>query len=832
MILSLQEPQRIHQRLASRDTALSNSSGEDSHSSVLCSNKDGGSSASSPHASSGLSSYTGASDRKDPSVLCYSPGLNGQQKLLRSPNHTPRPSLTSSTSHSAPKSRCSGVKYRKTSQPLRAKQSPNSQSVNKTVKELEAHKKSSKLVKRERKGKEKKRKKKEEKRLAEKKKKRDKTAKKEGKLVFKGEFTEKGTQVNAISSCHSSGEVKMSKAKSLFPEYHGLSPFRNKHRMKSEQEEQIHKLPTNTHSGCTTPQRSSKSRNPKMPKKYSGLPKPPFEEQIINSLANRKKPTIILSKSEDRLKAKPDDTLPSLLFKALAPLTTGCSVSLEQPNHGTEGRQGEVLDAPDLQPVAVLGHWQEMGDNLANTPPVLSWQGSPASAVGEDEELEKGVMSRPVLQPSPTQCFSPPPTEDVNFDDFNKEPNEGTLPNYSQSLSNLPPKQVADEKEDSHVEIPGSLLCDISYHNTDLDDVFNSLTTFVEGQRVLCRGGPFGGAPTGNSRGVKYSSSLALGPEIPCQEHLDLCSKSDPTVSAKPDNRLPLHTTSDSLLRSINATDLREPVTEVAVQEKQEQNKDMNVTLEQKDSEMLAERSESTLLDGSLRAELKLTTTHADAASLTKEDAGKTQHIGTEGKRKQKAMDGGSKEDTKIKMTAEGSKIANEINDLEERDIPSPVNVISGNTPRLLKDRMKGQIPKEKQTPHGKDIQTEKENTGITEGKKLKDKTENVGELKNVSSSATGNIKSTSLPSTATINTSNFCSSTPATKVPCSLTPADPLKIKALSMGLSKELKILLIKLESAGRQTFHMSEVEGQRIPLAKISIENTANEVVRACK
>uniref|UniRef100_A0A8C3AKA8 Lysine-specific demethylase 6B n=1 Tax=Cyclopterus lumpus TaxID=8103 RepID=A0A8C3AKA8_CYCLU len=53
-----------------------------------------------------------------------------------------------------------------------------------------------------------------------------------------------------------------------------------------------------------------------------------------------------------------------------------------------------------------------------------------------------------------------------------------------------------------------------------------------------------------------------------------------------------------------------------------------------------------------------------------------------------------------------------------------------------------------------------------------------------------------------------------------------------LSMGLSKELKILLIKVESAGRQTFNISELEEQRIPLCKISIENTGAEVVRACK
>uniref|UniRef100_A0A3B3TYR5 Lysine-specific demethylase 6B n=1 Tax=Poecilia latipinna TaxID=48699 RepID=A0A3B3TYR5_9TELE len=62
--------------------------------------------------------------------------------------------------------------------------------------------------------------------------------------------------------------------------------------------------------------------------------------------------------------------------------------------------------------------------------------------------------------------------------------------------------------------------------------------------------------------------------------------------------------------------------------------------------------------------------------------------------------------------------------------------------------------------------------------------------------------------------------------------PVDPLKLKALSMGLSKELKVVLIKMDSAGRQTFNISELEEPRIPMSELSIVNTAAEVVRACR
>uniref|UniRef100_A0A667XJJ9 Lysine-specific demethylase 6B n=1 Tax=Myripristis murdjan TaxID=586833 RepID=A0A667XJJ9_9TELE len=58
------------------------------------------------------------------------------------------------------------------------------------------------------------------------------------------------------------------------------------------------------------------------------------------------------------------------------------------------------------------------------------------------------------------------------------------------------------------------------------------------------------------------------------------------------------------------------------------------------------------------------------------------------------------------------------------------------------------------------------------------------------------------------------------------------LKLKALSDGPPKELKIRLIKVESGDRETFIASEVEEKRIPLEEISIKNTASEIIRACK
>ncbi|XP_076606085.1 lysine (K)-specific demethylase 6B, b [Chaetodon auriga] len=877
------EPQRTHQRVISRDLALSKSSGADlpPYSSLLCSTNDGGSTASSPCASSSPSSYTVVIGRKDPSVIRQcSPSLSGQQKLQGSPNHTLRPSLTCTTSlpsHAGPKSRFSDVKYRKTSQPLCSRQLPHSRSrANKPEKELEEHKKTDKLVKKERKseaqktnrkGEERKRrKKKEEKRLAERKKKRDKVAKKERRLVMKSKVIEKEMFTSTFTS-NSSGEAKMSKMETttLSAENQSQPPSKHKHRMRNERAERTHRPSTNTpHPSCTS-QPSSKSENHKMPKKSSNPQKPPSKKQPMQTLPRNISPNktskklTTVSQSEDGPKAKPNDTLPCLLFKALAPLTTACSISLEQPMHGKEGGQRGLLNAPDLQPVAVMGNLHEMGDNLANTPPVLSWQGSPVSTLGEDEEeLENGVISRPVLQPSPTQCLSPPPVDSESIDDTNKKHCEGPPADHSHDgMSELCDLSCAmepvtedekEEEEESSGETSGSLLRELHHHKTGLDDVFKSLATFLGGQRVTCRGGPFGGPLAGANRGVKYSSSLELGPEIHCQEDQDFSPKSDPTASSKPGNRSPTHATSDTCLKSHSSTDLTEAVTDTVQQKQEEAEIVIKEKPEGKETEILTERTEPSLLDGSLSAKLRLTTTHTAAFTslisvATKEERGKsekTQHIGVDRKRKQKAKDGGKEGEIKIKIKTEESSVichknkAKEISGFEQGDVSSSVLVISSNSPRPLKDRTKGQIPQENQTLHGKDNQREDLDTENIEGKILTEKKGHVVELENKISSAAGNTntKTPSSVSTVTINTSKLCVSTSASKPPCSLAPVDPLKLKALSMGLSKELKILLIKVESAGRQTFNISEVEEQRIPLSKISIENTATEVIRACK
>ncbi|XP_068188166.1 lysine (K)-specific demethylase 6B, b isoform X2 [Antennarius striatus] len=869
------ESQRTHQRVIMRDPALSKSSGADSpkYSSFLSGSKDGNSTASIPRALTSPSSYRVGIGGKDSSVIHQSnPGLIGQQKLQGSPNHSPRPSLMSSPPvppHTAPKSRFPDVKRRKTSQTLCSRQSSHTRSKAKKAKNnLEKHLKPDKLVRKEKKGdfqnakrkgeERKRRKKKEEKGLLESKKKRDKATKKDKKFNLKSDITERKV-FSSTSVSNFTREVKFGKMKrtTLSPESQGESSPKQKHGMQSEMAERAHTPFTDSpRSSVSPPHPSPKSEERRKPKKKSCPPKCSANEHIIQSVPTdicpnqtNKNPVIVLSQSADRKHVKSHDNLPSLLFKALAPLTTSCSVSLEKPIQVKESGQGGLLNAPDLQPVAVMGNLQEIGDNLANTPPVLSWQGSPVSTLGEDEEeLEKGVISRPVLQPSPTQCFSPP-VESESFEDVNKECGESTESSHNEvvELCHTPcvREQVTEdeneEEEDITGETSGSLLTELCHHKTGLDDVFKSLANFLGGQRISCRGGPFGGPPSGTVRGVKHSSSLALGPEIHCHEPQDLPSKSDLRATAKPSNESSIHTTSDT-----RPTDLMDPIMDAPVQKEHEELKvDSTRKSEDKDTEILNEKTESSLLDGSLSAKLRLTTTHSASftslikAASTKEERGKTEetkHIGRGRKRKQNMKEREGVKEIKIK-TKERRDIhpknpASKRSSLEECDVSSSVRVISRNSPRPLKGKKKDRIPQENQTQRGKDTRREKENTGKTGGNRQKKKTGDVGVLENETSSAPANRKtSCSSSSTIAINTSKLCVSAPVSK-PSSLAPVDPLKLKALSMGLSKELRILLIKVESAGRQTFNISEVEGQRIPLSKISIENTGAELIRACK
>lgn len=67
---------------------------------------------------------------------------------------------------------------------------------------------------------------------------------------------------------------------------------------------------------------------------------------------------------------------------------------------------------------------------------------------------------------------------------------------------------------------------------------------------------------------------------------------------------------------------------------------------------------------------------------------------------------------------------------------------------------------------------------------------------------------------------------------PPGVSRADMLKLRSLSEGPPKELKIRLIKVESGDKETFIASEVEERRLRMADLTISHCAADVMRASK
>ncbi|XP_056140185.1 uncharacterized protein LOC130116288 [Lampris incognitus] len=712
------------------------------------------------------------------------------------------------------------------------------------------------------------------------------------------ENAQKGIWMSSSAS-HSEREPKMGQSKiqstTLNPEARSLSPqtplvpHKHKHRERIDRAEKIsHRRQTATDTPNMSDIQSSirKATHPRCTQSHSSKKKrvkgcSPHKRPGKGPPLNRQSPPANTSPhhtsnaspihqftSEGEPHGKPDLdlTLQPLSCKTVAPVSTTSLVNSEEPIQGKGVRQGGLLMAPDLQPATVLGSVLELGDNPAASPPVLSWQGSPVSALGEDEEeLEKGVIRRPVLQPSPTHGFSPSHGDD-KFDDINKDACEREKTDHCQNdtadLCGLPHmvKKVTQEEEeeeekDSCRDTSGTLLHQLQHHQNGLDDVFKSLANFLGGQRVTCRGGPFGRLPANVPGAVKHSSFLALGPQIHCQEHQLSSSTLDTTVSSKPSDKSPSHTTSDTVSKSHPSADLsqQQPVMDSL---KREQEDTENGIKEKNDNvvvDILPERKDtSSLLAGSLSAELRLTTTHT--ASLTSDllpVPTKQERPNSKGmvkipsvrKRKQTNEDGRREGEVNIKRRDKESNITSqrrnnvkseikklgEENQFKTAPPSSTLPFSTANLSKQLKDNVKDQLAQENHSLQGKDVRRDKMHTGSTVQVTVISEKEKASGAPFPAENTNTTVSSTP---TATKNAIKPCILATGNKPLCSSPSVDPLKLKALAMGLSKELKIHLIKVERGVRDTFIASEVEERRIPLSKISIENTASEVVRACK
>ncbi|CAB1316156.1 unnamed protein product, partial [Coregonus sp. 'balchen'] len=520
--------------------------------------------------------------------------------------------------------------------------------------------------------------------------------------------------------------------------------------------------------------------------------------------------------------------------------------------------------------------WRSWGDNPPASPPVLSWQGSPASALSEEEEEEEqgGVMRRPVLQPSPTHSpsLSPPHGNSEGLNEKAEGVSEGRGADELRhsdlaKLYGLPdtPNGVEEEEDEEEEDSSGdtsssSLLPRRPHlHQTGVADVFKSLASFLGGQRYTYRGGPFGRPPPSSMGGVKYSSSLAMDPETNCQDQQCPSPTSDSTTPPRLTTQSSTHTTSDPPSKPRPPVDLNQPQLSVG-----ERTKQKHARLEEIQNERKKERTkcvDSGETAGSLSAELRLTTTHRLPAT-TKEERGQREVRRQTGrKRLQSGADGNREGEGKRKRRKQYNSVSNhqsggnekkKMEEKSERKSASSIT-LSSSTPhpsspvKLFKDTKKSRQIQGNLGLQSKDIQGQKDkaHTGNTEqGAQSTERKEERGSEPETITSTPGSNTDTvaTATTTSTFNTSSTVttsptptpapSAAPVRRNPCPLAAADFLKLKALSMGPPKELKIRLIKVESGDRETFIASEVEECRIPLGEVSIRHTASEVIRACK
>jgi len=637
-------------------------------------------------------------------------------------------------------------------------------------------------------------------------------------------------------------------------------------------------------------------------------PKPPTDPAPTNTAPKKTAPITakpsLPAPSQGRREANLLSALPD---QPPAPSSTGHSEGLLQAKPPAQRCSG-VLKAPDLQPAAGLGVVLELGQSPAASPPVLSWQGSPVSSLGEDEDdLEQGVLIGPVLQTSPTHscAVSHGDAEEEcedglgrrrkraavaagdsdDDDDDDDEMVKGCQGNMDGVKPQIPGTGVAEEEgvgkkgkqvdgqkdgeeengdkdrdkdgeKDDETDASDSLLLRrLHAHQNGLDDVFKSLATFLGGQSVMCRGGPFGRVPASTLGPVKSSSSLALGPQIHCTDQQDSLPHHPKAPGTRTGQSQGLATSDvpSSHSRPVRDARQREKPTTESVSQKCDV---LEIAVKDGGSDIAGDllgRPASSGGAGALSAELRLTTTTTTTTSSTttstnsttthascltadlltvpaKVDTGSRDgaaHSRSDRKRKQIAGDdrrigGGG---VKVRRSDVIGK-QEAVDALQETTVDGAIgnrsdrNTAPASPP--LQGPSGGPCSQRSQEKHNSSIQiTEAHTRDQGTSDQMTQPVEKMP-FSTYSADAVASGSTASNPSTAS-----------TALPPCSPGGCvDAYKMKALSMGLFKELKIHLIKVEKRGVDTFITSELEERRIPMSKISIRNTASEVVRACK
>ncbi|KAG2468255.1 KDM6B demethylase, partial [Polypterus senegalus] len=389
---------------------------------------------------------------------------------------------------------------------------------------------------------------------------------------------------------------------------------------------------------------------------------------------------------------------------------------------------------------------------------------------------------------------------------------------------------------------------------TGVGNMFKSLASVLESQKYSYRGGPFGRPPAG-SRGssgssLKYkpsisgdfprkspvcSESLAFSSQLTTSDYEEMwCSK---THSVVPKKEITQCSSRDS-----NKTEIKqeEMGTDADIKqdfcEGQDKTKVMPVTekdgiiMSKKVNKVKEERKQTSVSKTSLAeqgrsCEVLLTRYEIPEGSCcVKADKDRKNEKEREKEmEKEKSGKGQKIEDRHRRRSRKEHKKH------RKRDSLSASTSSSGNG---LSSRCSSQKHKDKESKAHKDKSRQVLGNLDMQSKEVQGREKSKAEGTSAASTKGESKRSSNSGNVKKEEASATVSSGGNHKAGSSLGPADLLKLKALSDGPPKELKIRLIKVESGDRETFIASEVEEKRIPLSEITIKNAASEVIRACK
>lgn len=508
------------------------------------------------------------------------------------------------------------------------------------------------------------------------------------------------------------------------------------------------------------------------------------------------------------------------------------------------------LCAPDLIPATKHQPNQEdFGSNPHASPPVLSRQGSLASPCSRTSSLNEEDEDN--VPPSHKRAM------DMGVGNTNYRHSDLA------KLYGLPEqiKSEADEEEDDEDSETPSCSPPPQrphLHQTGVNSMFKSLATVLESQKYAYRGGPFGRPPPSALLGVKYSSSLSLGPDI-CRQQQGSSPTSDSTnppfsPAVPPVKSSPPPLLEDKKLKIEDADVWREEgdTTEERMNSKKETVDPIKVVKEER---MLTTISESSLAELGKSCEVMLSrqslpnkNSH-DKPDVKAEDRHKPEKVkehrekdrhrdrdrdkdrDREREKEKKRKHGHSHSHSSSRKHEDRKEKKKHREKREETAFSSSSSSSSSSTHSSSshKRHKDGKSHKEKkdrrilgdlnlQSKEGSD-----KNRGHYDAEKKKRK-----EASGASSTSEGEHAEWTSRSSGERSSDDKKGSESGS----SLGSTDFLKLKALSDGPPKELKIRLIKVESGDRETFIASEVEEKRIPLEEISIKNTASEIIRSCK